>query len=414
VEHRRGAAEATIEATASRRVETSDQAISLTSGKADAAARRWLAESHVAKNRATLTLPPSRLALDATDIIALEVDGRPLAHRLDRIADGDARDIEATRTAPDLYLATDGPDTAPEPVITTQPGPIETIFLDLPLLRGDEVPHAPHIAAFAKPWSGAAVYTSVSGDDYRRVLTLEAPATIGRTATTLAASAPSRWSPASFDVILSSGTLLSANRLATLAGANAAAIETPNGWEVIQFGEAALIAPRTYRLSRLLRGQRGTDPLIADVPVGTRFVLLNEALKQLPITDAERGLARHIRVGPATRSHDNETYRTTHTAFDGVGLRPFAPAHLRAERDGDTVHLQWTRRTRIGGDRWDTDAPLAEEIERYRVTIEKGGTITIHETSVPHLTVTGSDQIIASVAQISASYGPGLTATITA
>jgi hypothetical protein len=411
-EFRRGAAEATLEATRSRRVEASDQAIALTSGKANAAAQRWLAESHVAQGSAAFALPPSRLALDATDVVALHVDGRALPLRLDRIADGDFREIEATRVAPDLYLATEGPDTAPEPPRLSQPAPIEPIFLDLPLLRGDEIAHAPYVAAFASPWPGAAVFTSVGGDDYRRALTLDAPATIGRTLTPMISTAPWRWSQASVDVVLSGGALLSRNHLTTLAGANVAAIETAQGWEVFQFSDAVLIAQQTYRLSGLLRGQAGTEPFIATHPPGARFVLIDEALQQLPITDAERGQPRHIRIGPATQSHDSDTYQTIERSFEGIGLRPYAPAHLRAVRQGDSIALSWVRRTRIGGDRWETEAPISEESERYRITIEQGGTADSVEVSSPAATVSAAYPATISVAQLSAAFGPGLAARI--
>ena len=413
-EYRRGAAEASLEPTASQRVESSDQAVALSAGKADAVTRRWLAEAHIAKDQSRFELPPSRLALDATDVIALEVDGRPLPHRIDRITDGDSRGIEATRVAPDIYTVAEGPDNAPEPAPVRPSAPLETILLDLPLLRGDEIPHAPHIAAFSEPWQGAAVFTSISGDDYRQVLTLNRPAAIGRTLNTFAVSAPSRWSGAALDVVLAGGSLLSRDRLATLGGANTAALETPEGWEVIQFSDASLIAPRTYRLSGIIRGQAGTEPLITALPAGARFVLIDDALAQLPFSESERGLERFIRSGPATDPHDADTYRTMQRSFAGVGLRPYAPVHLSAGRKGGTVTLSWIRRARFGGDHWDTEPPLAEESERYRVTIEEGAETRVEETGNPHHSFTATGPVRVSVAQLSAVYGPGFAAVIRA
>ncbi len=413
-EYRRGMAEATRDDTASRRVEASSQAIALTSRTADAAARRWLAESHVAKDHATLTLPPSRLALDATDVIALSVDGRALPHRIDRITDGEMRDIEATRTAPDLYVQADGPNNAPEPTPLSFPAPPQTVFLDLPLLRGDEKPGAPYVAAFSDPWTPTAVYSSVGGDDYRHVLTLDAPATMGRTLADLPVSAPARWLRTSVDVKLFGGALLSRPRLATLAGANIAAFETAQGWEVIQFQTANLVAPQTYRLSGLLRGQAGTEPLISMLPSGTRFVLIDEALKQLPFTGAEVGLSRFLRTGPASQSHDTETFRTVERTFPGIGFRPYAPAHLKAERSGNFVHLNWVRRTRFGGDGWDREPPLSEESERYLVTVEAQGETVRHEIKEPFITLTAPTPVKATIAQVSAQFGPGFSASITA
>ena len=72
-----------------------------------------------------------------------------------------------------------------------------------------------------------------------------------------------------------------ASRLQLLNGANAAAIRSANSaWEVIQFQEAEEIGPDIWRLQTLLRGQLGTsDAMLAGAPVGSSFVLLDEAVR---------------------------------------------------------------------------------------------------------------------------------------
>ena len=64
-------------------------------------------------------------------------------------------------------------------------------------------------------------------------------------------------------------------------------------------------------------------------------------------------------------------------SFDGVGLRPLSPVHIRAVRGMDgAVNLNWIRRTRKGGDSWQgLDVPLAEEMEAYEVEIRDGATV---------------------------------------
>jgi hypothetical protein len=63
-----------------------------------------------------------------------------------------------------------------------------------------------------------------------------------------------------------------------LAGANAALI----GDEILQFAHAEFVGPARYRLSRLLRGQRGTEPEMKPHPQGARFVLLDPARQPRP------------------------------------------------------------------------------------------------------------------------------------
>ena len=63
-------------------------------------------------------------------------------------------------------------------------------------------------------------------------------------------------------------------------GANALAVETAPGiWEIVQAGAAELIAPGRYRLTRLLRGQRGTEGAMGNpAPAGARVVVLDTAV----------------------------------------------------------------------------------------------------------------------------------------
>ena len=61
-------------------------------------------------------------------------------------------------------------------------------------------------------------------------------------------------------VDLLTGTLESVTDLTLFGGANALVLENvPDTWEIAQAGAAELLAPGRYGLTRLLRGQRGTD-----------------------------------------------------------------------------------------------------------------------------------------------------------
>jgi hypothetical protein len=188
---------------------------------------------------------------------------------------------------------------------------------------------------------------------------------------------------------------------------------------VFQFAEAELVAPGVYDLRVRLRGQAGTDAIMPDDwPVGSQFVLLDDKPQQIDLTVNARGLARHYRIGPAQRGLDDPSYVHLVEAFQGIGLRPFAPCHLRGRRDdaGDW-QVSWVRRTRIDGDSWQSvDVPLGEESEAYVLRVLKGGSI-LREVQVSGPVWTYPDALQAAdaiagtfeiaVAQVSVRFGIG-------
>ena len=402
----------------------SEVGLLLTRAEGRAIAERWLAEARVARDAVRLALPPSRSDVGAGDVIALDDGNGPVGYRVDRVLQGDARQLEALRVEPEQYVASDFADEAAEIRAFSPPTPVFPLFLDLPLLRGDEVAHAPHIAVSATPWPGsAAVYASPSDSNYALNTLVDMPAAIGVSETTLTPAAPALVDRAGpLRVALSSGTLASASLEEVLNGANVAAIGdgTPGNWEVFQFSDAQLVGPGVYEISGRLRGQAGTDHLAAQTwPAGSYFVLLDGAVGQIALAASARGLARHYRFGPTARPVDDPSYGHLLEAFAGIGLRPLSPVHLkaRAQVSGD-IDVSWIRRTRIDGDSWQSvEVPLGEDSELYELRVVQAGA-TVRQTSVavPSWTYTATQQAadgVASpfsieVAQVSTRFGPGI------
>jgi hypothetical protein len=272
------------------------------------------------------------------------------------------------------------------------------LFLDLPLLRGDEPPAAGYVAAAQSPWPGPiAFYRSPETSGFQLKATALAPAVTGATLDPMPPGATSRLDRAtSARVKLDSGALASVTELALLGGANLAAVRNDDGaWEVLQFLSAVLTAPATYTLSGFLRGQAGTEHAMrAPLGAGARFVLLDGALGRVDMTEDEIGLAFTWRCGPASRDLGSPNYLEATHAFMGEGLKPLSPAHVRGSRSAGDLNLTWVRRTRIGGDSWDgIDVPLAETEERYEIDILDGSTVkrTLTATS-PSATYTATQQ----------------------
>ncbi len=370
----------------------SELPLALLESEAAALARRWLAEARLARERLEFALAPFGAPLAPGDVIRLDPallgEGEGVLWRVDRVEMAERRQVTAVRTEPGLYLPAAGEE-GPSGTLPAfvPPLPVEALFMDLPLIRGDEVPHAPHLALSADPWPGEVALYAAPGDaGYALEALYGLRATVGVLETPLAAADPALWDlGAGVTVRLVSGALASADPAAVLAGANTAVIGVgeAEGWEVVRFAEATLVGPGRYRLRRLLRGQAGSDADMAPLwPAGSRFVLLDGVPRQIDLPLALRNVVRHYRVGPAGRPYDDPSYRHHALAFRGIGLRPLAPVHLRAEAVPGGVRIGWIRRTRIGGDDWEApDVPLGEARERYRVRVLQGG-VSVREVEV--------------------------------
>jgi hypothetical protein len=207
-----------------------------------------------------------------------------------------------------------------------------------------------------------------------RIATLDARATLGETVAPLPAAPPHRVdSTNTLDVRLDFGALASASTRAMLDGANVAALETaPGQWEVIQFAAAQLIGPDTWRLSRLLRGQAGTEPRIAATLLpGARFVLIDGAARLLGLAPDTQ---HRLRLGPSHLPWDDPAFAEIAITPSGDSALPWTPAHARATRapNGDLA-LAWIRRARDPVGRWTAgEPPLGEDAERYRLELLDG------------------------------------------
>jgi hypothetical protein len=413
---------------ATHAVAASELPLLLTRAEGRQIAERWLAEARIARDSLRLALPPSRLDLGAGDLLQLEGDVTGASYRIDRVELGSAQLIEALRVEPGVYLPAAIEDETPRTRPALAPLPVFPLFMDLPLMTGDELPHAPHVAVTADPWPGAAaVYAAVTPQGFALNRTVPQPAVIGVTLEALPAARPGLLHRQDAVTLrLTSGALSSIDLPTLLAGGNLAALGdgTPDRWELFQFANATLVGPDTWRLDTLLRGQLGSDALMPSAwPEGSFFVLMDGRPLQIDLPSDARGLLRHYRIGPAWRPLDDPSYVAMQDSFAGIGLKPLAPVHLRAAMTaGGDMDVTWIRRGRIDADAWEApDIPMGEESERYQLRVMQGAAILREVTlSSPEWTYPAADRatdaqggtIRIEVAQVSARFGPGFRAVL--
>ncbi len=182
--------------------------------------RRALQEAWAGCESAVFRLPPSRLALDPADVIALDHDGRMQQFRLTAVADAEARGVEAVRQDREVYELPPGAErlaTLPRAVTF---GPPEIILLDLPQLRDDVLAHQPLIAATVRPWPSAlTVYRSPGDDGFELLTTVRRRANLGRLASYLWPGPTSRFDLGNVLILdLASGRLESVSDLSLFGG----------------------------------------------------------------------------------------------------------------------------------------------------------------------------------------------------
>ncbi len=387
--------------------------------EAERRCRRALMEAWVGRETAAFRLPLSRLALDPGDVVRLDHDGRLVDLRLVSIADAGARGIEAVRQDRAVY---DLPPGDARPVSLTPAvvfGAPQAVLLDLPQLTEDQPAHRPLIAAHAVPWPGEmAVFRSPATDGFEFLTTFGSRARIGTLVSDFYAGPTSRFDLGNALVVdLALGTLESVTDQALFGGANALAVESaPGVWEIVQAGVAELLAPGRYRLTRLLRGQRGTEGAMGNpAPAGARVVVLDASLASLPIAEGELGIPWNWRIGPASRPVSDETYVAQAFTPEGVGLRPFSVTHVeqpwRRPRIPGDLTIRWTRRSRaLSADNWGgLEVPLTEELEAYEVDILDGMVVKrVLSTTTTSAVYTAAAQ----TADWGAPLGPGDTLAI--
>jgi hypothetical protein len=406
----------------SRRSTTVDLSAVIEFSQAEQLTDAALRDIWTGRERIDLELPPSASDIEAGDILVLPNGAQGERLLAERIEDGASRLVSLRRV--------DGRGPAARPPLREPPEPVVPFgtaavrIVDIASPDGVDM-HAPRLAVFANPWPGTlAIYSATEGGGFRLAGTLTARATIGKLLAPLAAGPHGLFDRANqIEVELFGGALASLPDIDVFGGGNAAAVKTIGGaWEVLQFANAELIGARRYRLTRLLRGQCGSElAMAAGAASGADFVLLDRAVARLPVSADKLGLPLRHRFGPARDDHAAPTFVELAITAEGRGLLPFAPAHLTADRSS-AGHLtfSWIRRTRFGGTGWEiAEVPLNEGAEAYRLKILDGvDVVRSVDLASPSYFYTAAQQtadfgavatdFAVQIAQLSAVVGSGL------
>ncbi len=357
----------------------SDLAVITNDAEATRRAEIWLQDLWAGRESAEFALGLDRLALAPGDVVALTLSGRRRLFEIGDLIDTELRQVKARSIDTEVFSVPLRAARIKVPAIPPALGPVQVTVLDLPALDASTPVVLTRLAIAANPWPGSvAIWQSSDGASFEIAAIAAAPCVIGETLDGLPAGPTSRWDRASsMRVKLYGGALASVSDARVLEGGNAAAVQNADGgWEILQFASAELVGGQTWLLSRLLRGQAGSEVAMAGLlPAGAAFVVLGAHM--VPIAAGLDALARpmQLRIVASGRNHDDPTAVALTVTPGDAALKPLAPVHVAAHRAGDGVHISWIRRTRIDGDGWSVEVPLGEESEAYTLEILSGGAV---------------------------------------
>ncbi|KGG90847.1 hypothetical protein P245_15485 [Comamonas thiooxydans] len=386
----------------------------------------------------TLAVPLRYAFLEPGDVIeAVALDGRVLRLRITTRKDqqmflelecvlDDVGALESAAITDEGYVSVTEPTRVPDTVWEA---------MDIPILRDADNASGFYLAAAPESidhatdqWRGAVATASWDGVDYMHLQTLLDAAVLGHCTTVLSAWVGGAvFDEASTLTVRVWGQLASSTREAMLLDDTVNALLV--GAEVVRFRHAELLdsdVPAnvyTYRLSSLLRGQRGTEWAMAGHVAQERCVLLDRRLRRQATQPNEVNIPVQLKVltsGKLLSSVEPRTFTDT-----SVALKPFSPAGLRGLVDALGVHLSWQRRTRLAY-RYGGIAPvvpLGEDTESYRVQVKSGATLlrtaTVTTTAFIYTPamraadgLAGGELLRFVVAQMSATAGAGYASTI--
>ena len=229
--------------------------------------------------------------------------------------------------------------------MVAQPSPVEMIFLDLPLLTGEEGPHSPHVAVVAKPWTGPVAV--VFGEPGLRLRLQPETAAAGghRDAARSAAgrAAPGSGCRARSGCGSRRGRLQSRERgrraeRRQRGGACARPVAATGRSSSSRPAELIGAAGISHRRLSCADRPAPTGSLPETWPAGTDFVLLDGAVGQLDLPASARGSSGTIGSGRRRRPTTIRASSTGSRPFAASGCGRIAPAHLAADdwRMGDS------------------------------------------------------------------------------
>jgi hypothetical protein len=390
----------------------------LTDGEAKAIAEKLLYLAWSNRVSYQFSILPKFSYLEPGDTVLIREDYGAVEVKISKIDLGAnlLMEVEGTFYSSSVHkieLEPPNPYTPPSQPITSQ-GNTNLKILDIPLVNDSDADIGVYVMGDGGTnWRNASVYVSRdNGANWNEASFLSARSTFGICNTVLDPNATS------LSVTINSGELETVSLAALDRGENTAVV----GYEIIRFTTATLTATRTYALTGIQRGKRGTEWATSSHVPDEPFYLVSDYMERIEGNFTDIGQILQFKALTTEQSLD-EVNPVTIT-FNGRSSKPYSPVNLISTKDAvGNITIAWDRRDRRAGDRTDyANLPLSEAYEKYEVDIYVGGifrrTITTTTRSAFYskemqIADTGSvqSQVTVDIFQISGVVGRGNAGT---
>ena len=379
-----------------------------------------LYEAWSSREAFAFSLPPRYMMLEPGDAIAVVSRGIEYVLRITEWTQGDNWLAEVKGASYDASVhvgfhpipGVAGTGFVELPVIGLASG----FLVEPPALSPAELEPRTLFAAYTtevdKTFVSASLFVSMDGGaSYDYAVTSAGPSIVGTVSTPIPAVNWYVWdTTTTITVVLFQRALQSASEDEVLNGKNWAMV----GNELIAFRDALLTAPRTYELTHLLRGRKGTESFVGTHVADEFFVLISPELRA-----TNKLLYARARIGVSSfyKVVDPITNISTVTPFayapSGVSVKPWAPLSVASQHNTPSTNditIRWRYRSRTHGElvnnsgiAWDLDFTQTFFVRIYTsnayTTVARETTTAVYPD--PNLTLT----LVYTAAQQTTDFG---------
>lgn len=370
-------------------------ALALTATEAAKIADIAMMEAWVGRDTFRFATTYEHADLEPTDVVLLNGGDAIYRVRITKKMDQAGGMIQWEGIADDAFLLdSTATSSGATPSASTIAGNSRTqlVLMDIPILRDedDNTGFYARLAPITTGWKGGSLYRTDGAMLFEGSVTQVNPVGIATTLLPAYGGIESFDEANTVDVqIFGGASLSSVTRDQASTGQNAFLI----GDEIVAARNATLLSAGKYRLSGLLRYQRGTEGAVH--AVNERVVSLGVA-GTLRVDNGAADIGKSHTYAAISTGRAIDTAGTKAFTNTGRGRLPFTPVQLGyGENYAGGFDFKWRRRTRLQTT-FGVEAPLGELIEAYRVDFSSTSDFAIVSrsifTSAQYASVTPSER----------------------